>query len=49
VPDDDWEASSAATTNGSLKTSRKMNMSFRLLCNLLFLWGPVCKRASVTG
>ena len=36
VPGDDWEAASAAVTNGSLKASRKMNKSV-LLCNLLFL------------
>jgi hypothetical protein len=49
VPDDDWEAASAVVMNGSLKTLRKMNKSFGLLCNLLFLWSPVCKRVSVTG
>jgi hypothetical protein len=48
VPGDEWKAASAAVTNRSLKTSRKMNKSFRLLCNLLFLWYPVCKRAGVT-
>jgi hypothetical protein len=37
VPDDDWEADSVAVMNGSLKTSRKMNRSFRLLCNFPFL------------
>jgi hypothetical protein len=37
VPDDDREAGSAAVTNGSLKTSRKMNKSFELLCNFPFL------------
>ena len=47
VPDDDWEAASAAVTNGSLKASRKMNMSFELLCNFLFLWGPICERIGV--
>ena len=36
VPYDDWEAASATVTNGSLKASRKMNMSFRLLCNFTF-------------
>jgi hypothetical protein len=36
VPGDDWEAASTAATNGSLKTSRKMNMSFELLCIFLF-------------
>jgi hypothetical protein len=34
-------------TNGSLKTSRKMNKSFELLCNFPFLWSPVCKRTGV--
>jgi hypothetical protein len=29
---DDWEAVSAAVANRSLKTSRKMNKSFRFLC-----------------
>ena len=47
VPDDDWEAASAAVTNGSLKASRKMNRSFELLCNFSFLGGPVCERAGV--
>lgn len=47
VPDDDWEAASAAATNGSLETLRKMNRSFRLLCNFPFLWSPVCKRVGV--
>ena len=37
VPDDDWEAASAAMTNESLKASRKMNRSFELLCNFPFL------------
>ena len=46
VPDDDWEAASAVVTNGSLKASRKMNMSFGLLCNfsffgVLFVKGPM--------
>jgi hypothetical protein len=44
VPDDDWEAASTAATNELLKSSRKMNMSFELLCNFPFLSGPVCKR-----
>ena len=47
VPDDDWEAASAAVTNGSLKASRKMNRSFGLLCNFPFFWGPICERAGV--
>ena len=37
VPDDDWEMVSVAVTNGSLKASKKMNMSFGLFCNFLFL------------
>jgi hypothetical protein len=37
VPGNDWEADSAAVTNGSLEASRKMNRSFRLLCNFSFL------------
>ena len=45
VPDDDWEAASAAVTNGSLKASRKMNRSFELLCN--FFLGPVRERTGV--
>ena len=45
--DDDWEAASAAVTNGSLKTSRKMNTSFEFLCNFSFLWDPVCEIAGV--
>ena len=44
---DDWEAASAAVTNGSLRASRKMNRSFGLLCNFPFLWVPVCKGAGV--
>ena len=47
VPDDDWEVASAAVTNRSLKTSRKMNRSFGLLCNFSFLWDSVCERAGV--
>jgi hypothetical protein len=47
VPGDDWEAASTAATNESLKTSRKMNESFELLCNFLFLSGSVCKQTSV--
>ena len=47
VPDDDWEAVSAAVTNESLKASRKMNRSFGLLCNFSFLWSPVYERAGV--
>jgi len=47
VSDDDWEAASAAVTNGSLKASRKMNRSFGLLCNFPFLWGFVCERTDV--
>ena len=47
VSDDDWEAASAAVTNGSLKASRKMNRSFGLLYNFPFLWGPVCERVGV--
>jgi hypothetical protein len=49
VPGDSWEAVSMAATNGSLKTSRKMNRSFELLCNFLFLSDPVCKQAGVMG
>ena len=47
VPDDDWYAASMAVTDGSLKASRKMNRSCKLLCNFPFLWSPVCKRAGV--
>jgi hypothetical protein len=47
VPDDNWEADSVMVTNGSLKASRKMNMSFRLLCKFSFLWCPVCTRTGV--
>jgi hypothetical protein len=36
VPDDDRAAASTAVTNGSLKSSRKMNKSFKLLCNFRF-------------
>jgi hypothetical protein len=32
---DDWEATSAAI-------SRKMNGGFELLCNVSFLWDPIC-------
>jgi hypothetical protein len=31
------EAVSAAVTNGTLKASRNMNRSFRLVCNFPFL------------
>jgi hypothetical protein len=48
MPGDDWEAASAAAMNGSLKTSREMNRSFRLLCNL-FLWDPICKKSQCDG
>jgi hypothetical protein len=44
---DDWEAASAAVTNGTLRASRKMNMSFRLLCNFSFLSDRVCNRVGV--
>jgi hypothetical protein len=37
VPDDDWYAASMAVTDGSLKASRKMNRSCKLLCNFPFL------------
>jgi hypothetical protein len=37
VSSDDWEADSAAVTNGSLKASRRMNRSFILLCNFFSL------------
>ena len=47
VPEDDWEAASAVVTNGSLKASRKINKSFRFLCNFLFLWNSVCERTDV--
>jgi hypothetical protein len=47
VPCDDWEAVSTAATNGSLKASRKMNKSFELLCNFIFLSDLVCKQAGV--
>jgi hypothetical protein len=47
VPDDDWETASTAVTNGSPKASRKMNRSFKLLCNFLFLGISVCKRVGV--
>jgi hypothetical protein len=47
VPSDDWEAASMTGTNGSLKASRKMNMSFELLCNFPFLSDPVCKQTGV--
>jgi hypothetical protein len=47
VPSDDWEAASTAGTNGSLKASRKMNMSFELLYNFPFLLDLVCKQTDV--
>ena len=47
VSDDDWEAASAAVTNGSLKASRKMNRSFGLLCNFPFFLGPACEKTGV--
>jgi hypothetical protein len=39
VPNNDWEADSATVTNESLKASRKMNKSFKLLCNFSFSLG----------
>jgi hypothetical protein len=47
VPDDDREAASTTATNGSLKASRKMNISFELLCNFPLLSGPICKQTGV--
>jgi hypothetical protein len=47
VPEDDWEAVSTAVTNGSLKASRKMNISFELFCNFPLLSGSVCKQTGV--
>ncbi|KAG2574240.1 hypothetical protein PVAP13_7KG314600 [Panicum virgatum] len=47
VSDDDWKAASAAVTNGSLKSSRRMNRSFGLLCNFSFLLGPICERTGI--
>ena len=48
VSGDDWEAVWTAVTNGSLKSSRKMIRSFKLLCNFSFsFWVLVCKRAGV--
>jgi hypothetical protein len=47
VPSDDWEAASTAGTNGSLKASKKMNRSFKLLCNFSFLSDPVYKQTGV--
>jgi hypothetical protein len=45
--DDDWQAALAAVTNGTLRASRKMNRSFRLLCNFLFLSDSFCNRINV--
>jgi hypothetical protein len=47
VPDDDWEADSAAVTNGSLKALRKVNRSFILLCNFPFLGVLFVKRTGI--
>jgi hypothetical protein len=47
VPGDDREAASAA--NGSLKTSRGMDMSSRLLCNFFFFEVMFAKKVGVTG
>jgi hypothetical protein len=47
MPGYDWEADSTTVTNGSLKASRKINMSFIRLYNFPFLWGLVCKRTGV--
>ncbi|KAF8661678.1 hypothetical protein HU200_056625 [Digitaria exilis] len=44
---DDWEAIWTVVTNGSLKSSRKMIMSFKFLCNFSFFWILICKRAGV--
>jgi hypothetical protein len=48
VPSDDWEAASAAMTNGSLKASRKMNKSFlNFFVIFFFSLGSVCKSVGV--
>jgi hypothetical protein len=47
VSGNDWEATLTAAMNRSLKVSRKMNRSFELLCNFLFLSDRVCKRTGV--
>ncbi|KAF8753237.1 hypothetical protein HU200_011688 [Digitaria exilis] len=44
---DHWEAVWMVVTNGSVKSSRKMIRSFKLLCNFPFFLVFVCKRASV--
>ncbi|KAF8697160.1 hypothetical protein HU200_036157 [Digitaria exilis] len=44
---DNWEAVWMAVTNGSVKSSRKMIRSSKLLCNFSFFWVLICKRAGV--
>ncbi|KAF8697328.1 hypothetical protein HU200_035921 [Digitaria exilis] len=44
---DSWEAVWMAVTNGSVKSSRKMIRSFKLLCNIPFFSVFVCKRVGV--
>ncbi|KAF8670607.1 hypothetical protein HU200_050635 [Digitaria exilis] len=47
VSSDNWEAVWMAVTNGSVKLSRKMIKSLKLLCNFSFFSVFVCKRAGV--
>jgi hypothetical protein len=49
VPCDDWKAALAAATNRSPKASRKMIRSLDNFFVIFFIWGPVCKMASVIG
>jgi hypothetical protein len=49
VPGDDWKAALAAATNRSPKASRKMIRSLDNFFVIFFIWGPVCKMASVIG
>ncbi|KAF8755779.1 hypothetical protein HU200_011248 [Digitaria exilis] len=45
---DNWEAVWMVVTNGSVKSSRKIIRSFKLLCNFRFFLVFVCKRVGVT-
>jgi hypothetical protein len=49
VPGNDQKAASAAAAHRSPKASRKMIRSLDNSFVIFFIWGPVCKRASVIG
>jgi hypothetical protein len=47
VPGDDWEAASAAVTNGSLKISRKMIRSLDSFFVIFFFFGVLFVKGPV--